>query len=258
MAPDPLTDNSSELQHWGFTLPKDGHHDFECEDSVSSNPAAGRYAIADGASDSFNSRRWSKRLTRAWTTCDAGPVPVKSLAASAAILGDEFQLRWAGKPAPWYLAEKARSGSFAAFLGVQLTKGTWEAVALGDCCLFHEQSHQLQCAFPISDPDGFSNSPILLPSNHRQYESVAPKVAFRQGSWSPGAILTLMSDAVAAWYLRERIARSQKATLLSRFVTEHRVEHLRDMISHERLNCRMRNDDVAILRITWPIATRHQ
>ncbi len=256
MAPDPPTASPSGFQHWGFTLPKDGNRDFECEDSVSANPSTGRYAIADGASDSIGSRRWSKLLTRAWTTCDAGPRHLESLADGAAVLGDRFQARWADKPAPWYLAEKARSGSFAAFLGVRLTMTTWEAVALGDCCLFHEQAHELQCAFPIDDPADFSNSPILVPSNHQQYESVASQVAYRQGHWSPGAVLTLMSDAVAAWYLRERTAKSRKATLFSSFVTDRDVECLRDMISDERISRHMRNDDVAVMRITWPTTTR--
>jgi hypothetical protein len=167
-------------------------------------------------------------------------------------LGERFQARWAGEPSPWYLAEKARSGAFAAFLGVRLTPSKWQAIAVGDCCLFHEQDHAMKCSFPISDPAAFSNSPILVPSRPQKYESILPHVVVKEGPWSPGASLTLMSDAVAAWYLRERLARSRKATLLSRFIAENDVELVNDMISDERSSRSMRNDDVAIVRITWP------
>jgi hypothetical protein len=219
---------------------------------VSANSVSNRYAIADGASDSIASRRWSKFLTRAWAECAEADATPELLENAVRLLGDRFQARWACREAPWYLAEKAQAGAFAAFLGVRLIGKTWEAVALGDCCLFHEQAHELRCSFPIEDPSGFTNAPILIPSSHRHYASAIPPMSRRSGSWMPGAKLTLMSDAIACWYLRERLARSRSATLFSQCILENDDESLRQLVSDERLRCRLRNDDVAILRIMWP------
>jgi len=57
------------LLHWrSFLVPKDGHSAEECEDAVGGEPAHGRFAIADGASESFAAGEWARLLVEAFVS----------------------------------------------------------------------------------------------------------------------------------------------------------------------------------------------
>src|SRR5205814_9099945 len=59
--------------HWRtFLVPKDGHTAGECEDAVAGDPAAGRFEVADGASESFAAGEWARLLCEAFV--EGGPV----------------------------------------------------------------------------------------------------------------------------------------------------------------------------------------
>src|SRR5262245_13635898 len=54
--------------HWrSFLVPKDGHALAECEDAIAGDPKLGRFAIADGAAESYASGDWARRLVDAFT-----------------------------------------------------------------------------------------------------------------------------------------------------------------------------------------------
>ena len=53
--------------HWrSFLLPKAGHAYDECEDSIDGDPETGRFAVADGASESYAAGEWARLLTAAF------------------------------------------------------------------------------------------------------------------------------------------------------------------------------------------------
>jgi hypothetical protein len=56
-----------EPLHWrSFLVPKDGHAADECEDAVAGDPAVGRFAVSDGASESFAAGEWARLLVEAF------------------------------------------------------------------------------------------------------------------------------------------------------------------------------------------------
>jgi len=132
-------------------LPKRDAPLSECEDAIAAAPEIGAYAVADGATDGLDSRRWARRLTRAWTSRAAPRDDVDALVRCSRDLGDRLQARWAGRALPWYLEAKAEAGAFAAFVGLRLVgERRWEAVALGDSCLFVERPEALVRSFPVT------------------------------------------------------------------------------------------------------------
>src|SRR3954470_21129595 len=102
----------SELLHWrSFLVPKDGHAADECEDAVAGDPAAGRFAIADGASESYAAGEWARALVEAFVRDGADP---------DWLVGP--RIAWheqvAGRAVAWYAEDKFASGGHATFLGL--------------------------------------------------------------------------------------------------------------------------------------------
>src|SRR5579859_2655644 len=228
-----------------FRLPKDGSSRKEYEDAVAWNRSHRRFAVADGASASAFARLWAQLLVRGYVR---GQLSGSNLEADLAPL----QARWSEdveqRDLPWYAAEQARRGAFAALAGMTLDPdGRWRALAVGDCCIFHLRGDALLSAMPLSQPDAFDNQPLLLGSRamaNRQLRC-AGAIVEAQGEWLPGDTFLLMSDALAAMFLRANadlgtLSFERTATGFQRWVCELRAKRA------------LRNDDVSLLWLTLP------
>src|SRR5216683_2490624 len=98
-----------------FCLPKAGNSPDEYEDAFQYNESARSLAIADGASDAFESRLWAQALVRAFVRqppmLDANGI-LEWLKAPIKVWKEGID--W--EKLPWYSAEKARRGAFSTFL----------------------------------------------------------------------------------------------------------------------------------------------
>ncbi|HEX5271969.1 MAG TPA: hypothetical protein VFW33_15830 [Gemmataceae bacterium] len=179
-------------------LPKHGHAREECEDAWAADPAAGRFAVADGASECAFAPLWARLLTGAYV---AAPRPGD---VAAWLPGP--RCRWregvAGLRLPWYGDAKREEGAFATFLGLDLRPpaaerpGGWDAVAVGDTCLVRVRRHHVQ-AFPVARAADFDRQPALLASRGGS----VPELVRCAGSLRRGDRLLLMTDALARWFL---------------------------------------------------------
>lgn len=228
-------------------LPKSDASFSECEDSIAADVEHLRFAVADGATEGFDSRRWARYLTHAWISRNCAALDPFEAVAHIRTLGEQLERRWSGKRLPWYLEEKASAGAFAAFLGLQVTPSwTWSAVALGDTCLIIERNRTIESAFPISSADDFSSRPVLVASK-TDTDFTTQAMRLGQGVCLPGDILLLMSDAVACWYLGH--------TASDRILLDDFHDALNDpvafssFIERERSSRRLRNDDVAVVKL---------
>ena len=59
----PLDQDSGSLRWRALRAPKHGHTDAEYEDAWAAYPEAGRFAVADGASESSSAGLWARLLT---------------------------------------------------------------------------------------------------------------------------------------------------------------------------------------------------
>src|SRR5437660_9780190 len=93
-----------------FHLPKRGHAAEEYEDALAADPATGRFAIADGASESSFAAAWARLLAEGFV--GASGKPWRDLDWL-----DPLRRRWAdavdGLSLPWYAEMKREEGAFA-------------------------------------------------------------------------------------------------------------------------------------------------
>src|SRR2546423_9479601 len=100
-------------------LPKLGHDVSECEDVIAFDAQTGRFAVADGATEAFDARNWASRLAQQWVKTES-TLTSEEFRKWVETEGRELHGSWNGLSLSWYSEEKARNGSFAAFVGVEL------------------------------------------------------------------------------------------------------------------------------------------
>jgi hypothetical protein len=237
-----------DLQLRQLLLTKLGQEVSECEDSLAVDIETCRFAVADGATEAFDARKWAERLAQNWVQRES-TLTLQEFRQWVAAEGRELQESWNGLSLSWYSEEKARAGSFAAFVGVELDLETdlpsWKAIALGDACLLHCRNGALVKGLPLSRSENFNTAPILVASDSTLHESSMRSVVIDSGSCESGDVLLLMSDAAAAWYLKRLENGSSAGDLFDTKCDEE----LSRFFDDERLAGRIRNDDLAIIRI---------
>src|SRR5947209_6949086 len=199
------------MSHWHFQtrqflLAKSGHELSECEDAIGINESTRAFAIADGATEAFAAQSWALKLAHQWVLKNPAPLSVDKFRSWAAAQGEALHDSWDNLQFSWYAEEKSRTGSFAAFIGLQLEldadQPRWQAIALGDACLIHSRKHAIVTALPLTNHQSFNATPLLLPSRSSLQEFALSNLVVRAGTIESGDVLLLFSDAAAAWYLR--------------------------------------------------------
>lgn len=237
-----------DLQLRHLLLPKLDHDASECEDAIAIDTHAARFAVTDGATEAFHARRWATNLAEHWVRTES-TLTVEDFRKWVAAEGRELHDSWNGLSLSWYSEEKARTGSFAAFVGVELDLKTdtpsWKAIALGDSCLLHCRDKKLLKSLPVSHSESFSSAPVLVASNAVLHENTMQSVVVDSGVCESGDVLLLMSDGAASWCLE----RFENGDFDADFLTAKPDEELRRFFDDERQAGRIRNDDLAIVRI---------
>ena len=244
-----------------FWLPKAGNTEAEYEDAfwpteLSPNGEVERsdfrVAVADGATEASFSALWAKLLVRSYAR---GRFVPHRLEPALRSLQQQWHRMATRRPLPWYAEEKAKLGAAAAFLGLHLREGgsrrrggAWEAIALGDCCLMQVRTGTVIKRFPIECAHDFSNSPFLLSSNSSACEGWLERMRRARGGWLAEDCFYLMTDALAAWFMREEEGGGAPWELLRDLGTADAPEFL-DWVAGLRSAKRMRNDDVTLIRI---------
>jgi hypothetical protein len=243
-----------------FWRPKAGHAPEEYEDACwpatpyKAQTDVARFAVADGAAEASFSDLWARDLTRAY---GKGWFSDGETARSMQRLRRLWQRRIDGKQLAWYAQEKAAMGAFAALVGLTVydagataRSGRWQAMAIGDSCLFHVRKGKLLKSFPLVRSEQFNNHPALLSSLPDSRESVPQRPATCSGEWRSGDRFYLLTDALACWLLRRYECGLTGG--LSSILNEDEFSHL---VCNERQRkdaggrALLRNDDVTLLRV---------
>lgn len=253
-----------------FIASKQGAAFEECEDAIAADARRGRWAIVDGATEAFAAGSWARSLAANWINREAftSDNPADDFAAWLRVVGAGWHEEWDGREMSWFAATKRDAGSFAAFIGLEIeakrideTKSKssaslteesdsslvrWRAFALGDACLFQMRANNLICALPLDDPDAFNSAPVLVPSRAERHTDALFNMRIESGEARAGDVLWLMSDALAAWFLRADVnAKSDFEMLIAREVEAE----TKDFLNRELAANRLRDDDLAAARI---------
>ena len=247
-----------------WRLSKEGNRPEECEDAFRvvypsrTGPGTGaeiaRATVCDGASESAFAREWAEILANAFVD---RPLDLSGLTEdSMKTWLKRSQEEWHGgipwDRIPWHGEAKARAGAFATLLGLTIQADpetprqlSWQAVAVGDSCLFVVRNDRLLLSFPLEDAGQFDNNPALVCSNPANSQRLWEEVRLESGECAPGDRFILASDALAAWFLASYSAGEKPwETLLKLDASE------RDgWVEEKRRERSMRNDDTTLLII---------
>jgi hypothetical protein len=243
-----------------WRLSKEGNRPEECEDAfrVVYPSGAGaeivRAAVCDGATESAFAREWAEILADAFVDqpLDLSGMTEGSLKTWLKRGQEEWHEGIPWDQIPWHGEAKARAGAFATLLGLTIgadlanpRQPWWQAVAVGDSCLFVVRNDRLLLSFPLEDAGQFDNNPALVCSNPANSQGLWEGVRLQSGECSPGDRFILASDALAAWFLASYAAGEKPwETLLELDASE------RDgWVGEQRSERLMRNDDTTLVII---------
>jgi hypothetical protein len=237
-------------------LSKRGNAPEDYEDAFAADPALGRFAVTDGASEASFAAVWAQLLAEGFVA--APGKPWKELDW----LGPARQ-RWAaavdGRPLPWYAEAKRAQGAFATLLGLALRQpgpapdeqpGLWRAVAIGDSCLFQVRGEELQRSFPLSRSEEFGNQPRLCGSRPHGNDSLNPERELAVGKFRPGDRFLLMTDALAQWFLYQTEQGDHPALDVAHLLAQADPQAaFAAWVEERRQRPGLRNDDVTVMII---------
>ncbi|MCY4552603.1 MAG: protein phosphatase 2C domain-containing protein [Candidatus Poribacteria bacterium] len=224
-----------------------------CQDAVKVNENIARYAIADGATRSFFPKQWAELLVNHF--CGMTDL----------ILSQENWKEWlvpiqeewykyveerVKKRNQFYLTNSlnTREPAVSTFIGLEVDKtiSEWQAVIIGDSCLFHISDSGLK-SYLIEKLEDFTIRPEAFASFPERHQG-APQ--FIRGEIRSGDMFILATDALAKWILEhEEVANLDG--VLNQFRQIVDGESFNQFVHKERDNedIRLVNDDVTLMLI---------
>jgi hypothetical protein len=249
-----MNGTAPEIRIHKFWTPKRGSQPRECEDAVAINQKRMVFAVVDGATEAYDSRRWARLFAKTWVRIDPPPLKMSDFEPFVRDLGCRLHRRWSKSKLPWYAEEKALGGSFLAFLvlkcELQESVLNWRAAALGDCCLIQRNGREVVASFPLQKSEEFGIDPMLLPSLVSKQRQAFDLVRHSMGILSPGDDLLLMSDAVACWFLRQyEEGMTDIVRVFDKLTSDDDQVGLLNFFEDLRNNHEIKNDDIGLIRI---------
>jgi hypothetical protein len=245
-----------------FWLARRGHTPAEYEDAFAADEAAGRFALADGATEGCFTGLWARLLVEDFVARSGED------ACTWPALLPALQERWYTEvhtqDLPWYAEQGVRQGASATFVGLALENSPlplavgqggrasyqWQAIAVGDTCLLHTRGDALLHAFPLDRPEQFDNFPQLVSSRMTVENLRARQSLWRDGRGQSGDRLWMMTDALAHWCLSENEAgRNPWNDLESLLTPPDTQDPFVSLMEGLRDAGKLRNDDVTLLAI---------
>jgi len=218
-----------------FLVSKSGHAPDECEDAIGGDPETGRFAVADGASESYAAGEWARHLVSGFVR-EGGTDDWLTGSRNA------WQDEVGGGVLSWYAEDKLARGAHATFLGLTIRTAAdgfeWEAIAVGDACLFMIARDSRPVAFPVTHSSGFTSAPALVTSR-----GAWPGWKIERGTMGSGDIILLATDALAQCLLASSEDGSFAAPTLLDLEEE---DDFALWVALARDQGRLKNDDVAM------------
>jgi hypothetical protein len=216
-----------------------------------------RFAVADGATETYESGRWVNQLIGSFMSPDqAGAATWPELEqASISAWFKAMQEQWqaVARPTVDVIDQiKIGRGTLATFvggqiLGIDTPAPVWRVVALGDSVLFHVRNGRLLDHFPRLRSVDFTSAPEGISTRPEGLDRMCEQVRFREGDLAPGDMLFAATDAFAKWMLT-RVENNDHTLwpLLGELVHPSVFTQL---VAAQRRAGAMDDDDVTLMRI---------
>ncbi len=229
------------------SVPKDGERPELNEDTWAQEPGLTCFALSDGASESYDSKRWARLLVEKYVA-DPHFLPtwVEAAVSDYKDSVDFEALSWSQQAA-------FERGSFATLLGLELADNRQEirVLAVGDSLACHIRNSALLASYPYSTPEEFDARPALLSTIGSGNTFIQDPEFHAQNTiktWvvEPGDVVLLVTDAIGQWLLREMSVDAGSLVTLAAVASE---SELGELTARLRAEHRMRVDDTTVLRL---------
>jgi len=248
-----------------FHAPKQGYAPDEWEDgakggvfgvSRDGDPLI-RFAVADGATEAYESRRWVSQLLGSFMSLDqAGGMSWPDLeygSMSAWFKAMQEQWQAAAPAAADYIElRKIQQGTLATFVGGQIfglntPAPVWRAAALGDSVFFHVRDGHLLNQLPSMRSSDFDSAPEGISTLPERLGRMSDQMRIEQGPLAAGDLLFAATDAFAKWM----ITCVERGDPLLWQVLGHLVHPVEfgQLVAELRRVMAMKDDDVTLMRI---------
>lgn len=238
-----------------FWLPKLGNSFEEYEDAfypeqnLENEISEFDCAIADGATETSFSKIWAKLLVKQY--CSINLNEGKNILENLSKIQNEWKEQFKAIKLPWYAEEKLMSGAFSSLVGLSLKNCEniikWNAIAIGDSCLFQIRKGELILSFPLKNSNDFNNRPLLISTNNESNSRLEENLFIESGEIHKNDIFYLMTDALACWFLKEIENGEKPCEYISTFKLEDQSYDFKGLINSLREEGKLRNDDVTFI-----------
>ena len=225
-----------------------------CQDACARNDEKGRYALADGATRSFFPKEWAVLLVKHF--CESADLSLVKTDWRDWI--GPIQQKWyeqveekVSERNLFYLTNSfnTKESAVSTFIGIEFNKdnGVWEAMIVGDSCLFHKSDSGFK-SYLMENSADFTNHPEVFASfakdNHFE-------PSFESGRANPGDTFILVTDALAKWIVEHKEVGELDATLntLKAVKTKEQFYQFVHEARHDEV-IRLVNDDVTLILIS--------
>jgi serine/threonine protein phosphatase PrpC len=251
--------NQNEIDF--FTLPKIGERTEEIQDAYYKSSDSNLAAIADGASTSFLAREWADLLVESFCKNNEESNTInrqwKEWLKPLQEQWRQYSIKIRTDPnLPWYAkGSKEKICGSATFVGLKLyptnqgKQKTWEALAIGDSCLFQIKANSDQLiSFPIQKSEEFHTVTDCFQSLP-EYNVSEP--TYINSYYDKDDIFFLATDALAEWIFKDSEKGGSHWRKLISITNQKEFAELIQQIRHEKL---IKNDDTTLCRIVVKIS----
>jgi hypothetical protein len=249
-----------------FNASKEGYADREWEDGAAAGardwePDAGasafRFAVADGATETYESRRWVNQLLSSFVSAAAATgagepgLDAMQLHGWLKQMQDQWQLTVSGGT-DYIERMKIRQGTLATFVGGQilgLNTGTpfFSAVAAGDSVMFHVRQGRLVGHFPPLRAADFASAPDGLSTLPERLDRITDQMLSHRGYLEEGDLIFIATDAFAKWIISS-LERGNEHVWPKLAGLVHPDDFCRLVASQRQVKA-MKDDDVTLMRL---------
>lgn len=226
----------------------------DCQDAYAQNDSTGRYAIADGATRSFFPREWATLLVEHFRDNLDISLPETDWLTWIAPIQQEWYAQVEKKVKErnqFYLTNSfnAQESAVSTFIGIEFNKdySTWEAVIVGDSCLFHKSNSEFK-SYLLENSADFTNQPEVFASFPKDNQVEPTFIHSKEAK--PGDTFILATDAMAKWILEHKETGKLDVALeiFEEIKTHKQFQQFIDKARHDE-GIRLVNDDVTLMLI---------
>lgn len=230
------------------SLPKEKIFPEDNEDLIFVSDDLRRIVVCDGASESFDSKTWSRVIKDNFI--HSNEISVSWIEDALRIYNSQFDFPIMS----WSRQAAFERGSFTTLLGVNFSQDYSQAklTAIGDSVVFLLCKGQLVASFPYHYSDQFRERPTLLSTKRsaNAFDLEFKLVGLSTAEWeiipSEDVIMLFMTDALGQWALKSHEDGIPKWSELCRIRNDAELSAL---IDRERESHSMRTDDVSLLHL---------